>query len=152
MTLQIIDGKKRCLTCKKLLILKSNFYMTNLAIQSATVKPVFMTSCKKCTGKNTKKYSKANPLRRKAIIIKNKYGLSWDNYLLLFSFQDNKCAICPNSVTKEVSVDHDHKLKKGVKGFVRGLLCKTCNWGLGSFKDSPDLLRKAAEYLEELRD
>jgi hypothetical protein len=41
-------------------------------------------------------------------------------------------------------IDHDH-----TTGEVRGLLCPTCNAGLGHFKDSPELLLKAALYLQK---
>lgn len=30
---------------------------------------------------------------------------------------------------------------------IRGLLCSRCNVGLGNFRDRPDLLLKAVEYL-----
>lgn len=57
--------------------------------------------------------------------------------------QNDLCAICltPNPT----DLDHCHK-----SGQVRWLLCKHCNRGLGAFRDSPDLLRKAAVMLENI--
>jgi hypothetical protein len=64
--------------------------------------------------------------------------------------QNNLCAICGNpqhqfhkGTRKRLYVDHDHKTNK-----VRGLLCNNCNAGVGRFKDEPDRLRSAADYLE----
>lgn len=51
-----------------------------------------------------------------------------------------RCAICG---LPEKAIDHNH-----ATGEVRGLLCGSCNTGLGFFRDSPKLLRKAAEYLK----
>lgn len=48
---------------------------------------------------------------------------------------------CPNPISH---IDHDHETDE-----VRGLLCQTCNWGLGHFHDDPQLLREAADYLEK---
>ena len=39
-------------------------------------------------------------------------------------------------------MDHDHGT-----GEVRGLLCITCNTGIGSLKDDVTLLQNAIEYL-----
>jgi hypothetical protein len=52
------------------------------------------------------------------------------------------CEIC-GSVYRKLNLDHVHATGKR-----RGWLCTTCNTGLGSFKDSPSLLRQAAAYLE----
>ena len=51
------------------------------------------------------------------------------------------CIIC--NLEKPLVVDHDHST-----GEVRGGLCMNCNFGLGHFKDNPELLRLAALYLE----
>lgn len=77
-----------------------------------------------------------------------KYGISEKQYDQLLREQRGKCRICgskdPRGQSKSpyFQVDHDHKT-----GVVRGLLCAPCNVGLGSFGDSPELLRKAIEYL-----
>jgi hypothetical protein len=52
------------------------------------------------------------------------------------------CQICGD--TKKLRVDHCH-----ATGALRGRICDACNVALGRFKDSPRLLRKAANYLEE---
>lgn len=72
-------------------------------------------------------------------------------YERLRLLQDNKCAICGKPETeidkkynkiKDLAVDHCHKA-----GAVRGLLCSSCNRGLGQLKDDPEVCLKAAAYL-----
>ena len=55
--------------------------------------------------------------------------------------QDGRCAIC--CATEARHIDHDHDT-----GQVRGMLCFRCNAALGQLDDSPDRLRRAADYLE----
>ena len=75
-----------------------------------------------------------------------RYGLSPEQYLEIYQQQEGKCKICGEELQEDeyLCIDHDKDT-----GEVRGLLCKKCNLGLGHFKDNPENLRKAAEYLEE---
>ena len=52
------------------------------------------------------------------------------------------CEIC--LIRPATDWDHDH-----ASGFIRGRLCNQCNSGMGLMGDSPDLLRRAAAYLEK---
>lgn len=73
------------------------------------------------------------------------YRMDLATYQRMYALQEGRCAIC--RVEKEpigLVIDHNHKTKK-----VRGLLCSTCNTGLGFFRDIPDLLDAAIEYLDE---
>lgn len=72
-----------------------------------------------------------------------KYGLNLVEYRLLERSADGKCMCCGNPSSKRLHIDHDH-----TTGKVRGLLCGTCNVGLGHFKDDTTLLAKAIEYLK----
>ena len=77
-----------------------------------------------------------------------RYGITVEDYDQMLADQDGRCAICgtdePGSGNVKWAVDHCHDSLK-----VRGLLCTTCNTGLGYFKDDPQRLRAAAEYLED---
>lgn len=74
------------------------------------------------------------------------YGLSPEQYLDMLEKQQGKCAICKLEPTSKrgLAVDHDHET-----GEVRGLLCGGCNTALGSFKDDPEVLTSAIEYLRK---
>lgn len=95
----------------------------------------------------------ANPERSsrgiRCATLRKKYGISADDYDKLFAQQGNVCAICGGTESKgygAMHVDHNHKT-----GGIRGILCQACNVTLGKMQDSPELLRKAADYLEKHR-
>jgi hypothetical protein len=72
-------------------------------------------------------------------------GLDSEKDLILAALEKQKvCAICHNAPRGRLRIDHNHSTGK-----YRGLLCDNCNIGLGHFKDSPELLRKAIRYLKE---
>jgi hypothetical protein len=66
----------------------------------------------------------------------------------MFEAQGGRCALCDISFqeVRRYVIDHCHNT-----GEVRALLCDGCNTALGKFKDSPELLRKAAHYIERFR-
>ena len=84
--------------------------------------------------------------------LRRDYGINGlAEYERMFKEQNGVCAVCSNPETEKImdkvrplSVDHSH-----ANGKVRGLLCGSCNRGLGKFRDSPSLLRKAADYIEK---
>jgi 5-methylcytosine-specific restriction endonuclease McrA len=77
--------------------------------------------------------------------LRRKFGLTIEQYEALLQRQGGRCAICrsPGNGSVSLHVDHDH-----VTGRVRGLLCFRCNGGLGQFREEPELLRRAARYVE----
>jgi len=83
--------------------------------------------------------------RERAGHLKRKFGLSLEQYDEMLAAQHGGCAICGDAPEANVSlhIDHDHDT-----GAVRGLLCFSCNGGLGQFKEQPDLIRAAAAYLD----
>jgi len=63
-----------------------------------------------------------------------------------------KCDVCGETGgPKELAIDHDHSCcptQKTCGKCIRGLLCYHCNLILGHSKDSPELLKALADYLE----
>ena len=85
-----------------------------------------------------------------------KYGLNVGEYEQMLASQGGVCAICGgvNANGYRLSIDHDHSCCPGNKSCgecVRALLCARCNFAIGHMGDSPDMLRRAADYLESHR-
>ena len=128
---------KTCNTCRETKRI-SEFYR-----QSAK-KDGYQNRCKVCANLDVTKRMTASKNRK--YVLQYKYGITPAEFDAMLKKQDNKCAICKNPFisSRGTHVDHDHTY-----GYVRGILCTTCNVGLGSFKDSIELLKQAAIYLEE---
>lgn len=143
---------KRCSTCKQEKQL-TEFH------NSAKTKDKKYPRCKPCDNEARKLWIERNPERsqrsRRGRWLKFCYGITLEEYEKLLTKQNNCCALCETkeNTIKEIkpsqnkqlcfAVDHDH-----ITGRVRGLLCNQCNRALGMFKDDPNLLRSAIQYLE----
>lgn len=95
-------------------------------------------------------YRKAHPWRAKHSSLMKQYGIGLAEYKAMYEAQKGVCAICglPETMqirgkTLELAVDHNHETGK-----IRALLCSPCNKSIGAMRESPALLRKAADYLE----
>lgn len=76
--------------------------------------------------------------------LKKKYGMTEADYDRMFMRQRGLCAMCslPPAEGKVLAIDHDHDTGK-----IRGLLCGSCNTGLGLLKDSLEILYNGIDYL-----
>lgn len=95
------------------------------------------------------KRRKANPEIEKHWKLRTQFGISLDQYNEMLVFQKHSCALClthQDDLNLKLAVDHDH-----ATGQIRGLLCGSCNTGLGLFKDSIFRLDAAIKYLGKLK-
>lgn len=84
--------------------------------------------------------------------VARRYNTTVENIKALGDSQEWKCGICNihlddiqhKSFRNKLVVDHCH-----TTGKIRGLLCPTCNCGLGHFADSQILLALAIRYLSK---
>ena len=67
------------------------------------------------------------------------YGLTVEQVRTLF-VDSPMCQLC--RARPSTDIDHDH-----TTGKIRGVLCQVCNTGLGKFRDDPELLLRAAEWV-----
>jgi len=104
-----------------------------------------LARCYDCRNKEYRGDENAKARARNRNLLKQ-YGITLKDYNSLILKQKGKCLICgiPQEDLKQgLHVDHDHKT-----GEIRGLLCGSCNGGLGLFKDNIILLRKAIKYIK----
>ena len=93
-----------------------------------------------------KRNHKHSKLKATESQLRKRYGVTLEDYDIQYSAQGGACAICgtetPGGGNGRFCVDHNHNT-----GEFRGLLCHSCNRGLGLFKDSPSITSRATEYL-----
>jgi hypothetical protein len=138
---------KKCTACKSVKP-PEDFYNGHKTKKqrNATNKKYPHSRCKECEHKKNKIYHKENRAkvseRQVMTHRRKKYGVSEEEYKNMVLSQNNICAICNKPSHKTLHVDHDH-----ITGKVRGLLCSSCNMGIGMFQDDIDILNNAIKYL-----
>lgn len=102
---------------------------------------------------NSERYSayrreySARPERKRKmrdLYYRRTFGISADEFDALLEKQGGGCAICGKRPTRLASLHLDHCHETGA---IRGILCSSCNQGIGQFGDDPILLERAAVYL-----
>lgn len=81
--------------------------------------------------------------------LQRKYGITADRFDEMLVAQGFRCLVCGDPAMGQINpwfLDHCHDT-----GAVRGILCPSCNTGLGLFKDDPKRLIAAAQYLVDSR-
>jgi len=129
-----IKKQPKCPTCGETEIAK--FYVDKKGGRSNKV-------CRECHKAECKKRWHSKPMLDRQASRAYKYGITPDDFKVMYEVQQGKCAICNEkpSTKRGLHIDHDHETSK-----VRGLLCHGCNVALGSFKNI-NLLNNAIAYL-----
>lgn len=131
---------RTCFSCKREKP-EEEFYADNSPGRSE------QRECKECCRERRAKWWKSARGKRSSANskLKARFGLSIDEYEELLAKQEGKCKICGalrSSLGHRLAVDHNHET-----GEIRGLLCKSCNIGIGNLQDDPELCERAAVYL-----
>jgi Recombination endonuclease VII len=103
--------------------------------------------CKSCAAKKVAGCRAKDPEKYRASVRgyaqQRKYGADGiQHFAEQKKMQEGKCAICHQPMTKMCS-DHNHET-----GRWRGVLCNSCNGGIGLLKDSIETLESAIAYLK----
>ena len=112
----------------------------------------YRPACKVCLRAAQRRQRAARPNYHRASNLKQRYGISLDEYHSIIANQNFACPICQVEISETlgykgkrlVVVDHNHDT-----GEVRGILCWSCNLMLGHARESTDILYKAIVYLSE---
>jgi hypothetical protein len=126
------EGHKWCPDCGEVLPLSA--YGRNAASKSGRTS--YCKPCHNARGRRAKELVGGE----RTYHLRRRYGITGEEADAMLAEQGGLCAIC--KVAPAAHVDHDH-----ATGAVRALLCFNCNGGLGQFKDDPDVLRAAADYV-----
>lgn len=123
----------------------------------------YCTPCRRSyNAAKARRYRDAHPENRererqanRKMTLKRFHGITPDEYDEMVARQHGVCAICGQGpgVRPHLVVDHYHETPDQGPfhqrpDLIRGLLCDSCNRGLGFFDDNAERLRSAAMYLD----
>lgn len=142
---------KTCTFCK------TEKPLTEFFSRGGKLSHLYKSRCKQCMQAQRQEWAlhnkdHLNEWRRKNWVTTNRRlkrrGATEELYNELYEIQQGCCAICnePEEKLSWLCIDHDHNT-----GRVRGLLCPSCNRGIGLLQDNPKFLLKAAKYIEEAK-
>jgi hypothetical protein len=120
----------------------------NSFVKRKNRKSGYQPYCKDCHNKKARKNYSSTRMRE--YDLNKNYNITISDYDKLLKEQNSCCAICfihIDSVNKKhkknFCVDHCHDTGK-----IRGLLCDSCNRGIGLLKDNPIIINNAYNYLK----
>lgn len=161
----VIPETKKCCRCKKVLPIGS---FTKLS----SSKDGHRCDCKACNNAKQTKYRREYPEKvriskkrayskwkknqteadrkkkrkyHRTHKLKTKYGITLAQFNWLLEKQKFLCAICSKKIdpdSRQTAIDHDHET-----GEIRGILCRSCNRGLGLLGDTKQSIKEAHNYL-----
>jgi len=164
--LNVPSGKKRCSMCGKIYDI-SEFRLLSFKNNGRIGSRI--ARCNNCDSKYRHSRHIRSQYHRSHLWYK--YGLTPLDYSKIGNKQSWRCAICNHKIldckklwentchnygggfdkksrVSMAHIDHEHINGKTGKEHVRGMLCHSCNIGLGGFKDSIQNLESAIKYLK----
>ncbi|WP_112468136.1 endonuclease VII domain-containing protein [Streptomyces triticisoli] len=128
-------SEKRCARCRRELPLTA-------FARDKNRRDGLRVRCRECVAEHSAAHSRRRrEAMGKPVRVKRRYGITEAERDMLVASQRGVCCICLPA--PPAHVDHCHET-----GRVRGVLCFSCDAALGQFKDRPDVIRRAAAYVE----
>lgn len=100
----------------------------------------------KGTAARKRYYKGSGKERNRESQLRNKYGITVEQYDQMLTEQNHSCKICGTHFDdngRALPVDHCH-----TTGRVRALLCDPCNKALGLLKEDINIMKNMIEYVE----
>lgn len=129
-------GTKWCPDC-------AQFLLTEEFVRNRTTSDGLGGYCRPHQNARAKRSVEKNHGTTRHYHLRRRYGVGAHEVADIIARQAGLCPICIRPLGARPHVDHDH-----VTGEVRGVLCFTCNGGLGNYGDDAARLRRAADYLD----
>lgn len=100
---------------------------------------------------STRRWEKENPEKHRASVLRRRIRMlglgDILNTIVKLVGEYRCCPLCKRKPEQSrMHIDHDHRTGK-----FRGLICQSCNIGLGHFNDDPSVLVLAVRYLNRFK-